>query len=187
MFQSVHWKQYCSVEVASSGQIVMSFWTGLVSFRSGLYAGISITEMWSKYPRWGGVQPCTHSFLLCKQSPVCCFPLLQSSHVGRSLAKLSLSCMVEVTGYDEKAVGVICLLFTDGAVQFMKRVLSVCTRGNVNHDNNNVHELPQQIERSTLHKHKLHQWWTCFVTTTALLHHSLLIYTHKPPPRVLTR
>ncbi len=25
----------------------------------------------------------------------------------------------------------------------------------------------------------------CFVTATALLHHSLLIYTHKPPPRVL--
>ncbi len=25
----------------------------------------------------------------------------------------------------------------------------------------------------------------CFDTTAALLHHSLLIYTHKPPPRVL--
>ncbi len=47
------WKQSCSVEVASSGQIVMSFWTGMASFRSGLYAGISITEMWSEYLRWG--------------------------------------------------------------------------------------------------------------------------------------
>ncbi len=52
--------------------------SGLASFRSGLYAGISITEMWSKYPEvGGGVQPCKRSFLLCKQSPVYCFPLLQ--------------------------------------------------------------------------------------------------------------
>ncbi len=30
-----------------------SFWTNLASFRSGLYAGISITEMLSEYLRWG--------------------------------------------------------------------------------------------------------------------------------------
>ncbi len=65
--------------------------------------------------------------------------------------------MVEVTGDDEKAVGVIGLLFADGAVQFTKRVLSVCTLGNVHSDNNNGRELPRQIERSTLHNHKLHQ------------------------------
>ncbi len=32
--------------------------------------------------------------------------------------------MVEVTGYDEKAIGVICLLFADGAVQCTKRILT---------------------------------------------------------------
>ncbi len=45
--------------------------------------------------------------------------------------------MIEVPGYDEKAVGVICLLFADGSVQLAKHVLSVCTWGNVNRDNNN--------------------------------------------------
>ncbi len=38
---------------------------------------------------------------------------------------------VELAGYDEKAIGVIGLLLADGAVQFTKHVLSVCTRGNV--------------------------------------------------------
>ncbi len=65
--------------------------------------------------------------------------------------------MVEVTGYDEKAVGVIGLLFADCTVKFTKRVLSVCTRGNVHSDNNNGHDLLWQIKRSTLHNHKLHQ------------------------------
>ncbi len=53
MFQSVSWKQSCSAEVALSGHTVICFWTGLASLRSGLYAGVSITEMWSEYPRWG--------------------------------------------------------------------------------------------------------------------------------------
>ncbi len=56
--------------------------------------------------------------------------------------------MVEVAGYDEKAVGVIGLLFADGAVQFTKCILSVCTWGNVHSDNNNGRELQRQIERS---------------------------------------
>ncbi len=110
----------------------------------------------------GGVQPCKRSFLLCKQSPVYCLPLLQSLHVGRTLAKLSLNLRGWSHWLCEKAVGVICLLFTDGAIQFTKHVLSVCTRWNVNCDNNNGRELPRQIERSTLHKHKLHQRWTVF-------------------------
>ncbi len=70
--------------------------------------------------------------------------------------------MVEVAGYDEKDVWVIGLLFADGAVQFTKRVLSVCTWGNVHRDNNNGCELLRQIERSTLHNHKLHQRRTVF-------------------------
>ncbi len=53
MFQSVSWKQSCSAEVALPGHTVICFWTGLASLRSGLYAGVSITEMWSEYPRWG--------------------------------------------------------------------------------------------------------------------------------------
>ncbi len=81
--------------------------------------------------------------------------------------------MVEVTGYDEKAVGVICLLFTDGAIQFTKRVLSVCTRWNVNRDNNNGRELPRQIERSTNINSTSDE--QCFDNTAVLLHHSLLI------------
>ncbi len=87
--------------------------------------------------------------------------LLTLSTVELSMVKLWQNCLqicgVEVTGYDEKAVRVICLLFTDGAIQFTKRVLSVCTWWNVNCDNNNGRELPRQIERLTLHKHKLHQ------------------------------
>ncbi len=53
MFQSVSRKQSCSAEVALSGHTVICFLTGLASLRSGLYTGISITEMWSEYPRWG--------------------------------------------------------------------------------------------------------------------------------------
>ncbi len=110
----------------------------------------------------GGVQPCKRSLRLCKQSPVYYFPLLQSLHVGRTLAKLSLN----LRGWSHrlwwKSRRGICLLFTDGAIQFTKRVLSVCTQWNVNCDNNNGRELPRQIERSTLHKHKLHQRWTVF-------------------------
>ena len=50
-------------------------------------------------------------------------------------------CVVEVTGYYEKAIRVICLLFADGAVQLVKRILRVSTRGDVNCDNNNGREL----------------------------------------------
>ncbi len=88
MFQSVSWKQSCSAEVALSDHTVICFLTGLASLRSGLYTGIIIADMKSEYTRCGGGVPlCKRVSLLYTQSPVCCFPFLQSSHVGRILAE----------------------------------------------------------------------------------------------------
>ncbi len=40
-------------EVALSGHIIICFQTSLPNLRSGLYTGISITEMWSRVPEVG--------------------------------------------------------------------------------------------------------------------------------------
>ncbi len=95
--------------------------------------------------------------LLYKQITVCCFPLLQSSHVGRTLAKLFKLVWLKSMAMMKNPLGVIGSLFADDAVHFTKRVLSVCTWGNVHSDNKNGREHPQQIERLTLHNHKIHQ------------------------------
>ncbi len=61
----------------SGGRGLPVWRSGLASFRSGLYAGISITEMWSKYPRWGAgyslvsVLFCCVNKVQCIVSPCC--------------------------------------------------------------------------------------------------------------------
>ncbi len=106
------------------------------------------------------------------------FPLVAKFTLWQNFLLVSV---VEVAGYDEKAIGVIGLLFADSAVQFTKGVLSVFTRGNVHSDNNNGRELLRQTERhfTTINSTSDEQ---CFDKTAALLHHSLLIYILKPPP-----
>ncbi len=53
--------------------------------------------------------------------------------------------MVEVIGYDEKAVGVICLLFTDGAWS---------EAGGVNDNERNLHHSPVSSPTEELRKDK---------------------------------
>ncbi len=51
----------------------------------------------------GGVRLCMRVSLLCKQSPGCYFPLLQSSHVGRTLVKL-----LTVTSHCDLITSILC-------------------------------------------------------------------------------
>ncbi|KAI5611711.1 hypothetical protein C0J50_1352 [Silurus asotus] len=49
--QLVHSKQSWKADMDPAGQVLTCFRAGLERLLSGLYAGISITEMWSEYPR----------------------------------------------------------------------------------------------------------------------------------------
>ncbi len=69
---------------------------------------------------------CCINKVQCVVSPCCKVHMLVE--LWQNCLKVS---EVELAGYDEKAIGVIGLLLADGAVQFTKHVLSVCTRGNV--------------------------------------------------------
>ncbi len=53
IFQSVESKQSWSASDDPSGHTCICLCIGLMTLTSGLYAGISMTVMWSKAPRWG--------------------------------------------------------------------------------------------------------------------------------------
>ncbi len=125
-----------------------------------------------------------HFSLLYKQSPVCYFPLLQSSHVdfGKTVFKLVwlkslammkkpswlLVCCSLMELYSSQSPS---LAFAHGGMYTATITMAVNSRGRLN-----------SWHFTTINSTSDEQ---CFDNTATLLHHSLLIYTHKPPPRVL--
>lgn len=53
MLQSVHLKQSCRASNNSLWPFLTCFVSGFALVSIGLYAGVSITVMWSESPRWG--------------------------------------------------------------------------------------------------------------------------------------